>query len=956
MILHMKTLSAGAFLSLMPWAACLPVWGETNRLSVSGRNAFYENEAIVLQVPAAGSAAKVTFRSDAGVQRVVTVSAVAGLARLTVLPLALSPGVWTVSSGTTTGCLDIASSIKGTPFTFLNYQGWVDDRVPIWGAMMNAQTSEERVRIWRDDYGINLLQLQNGGIDIAPRTQDLLIEMGAGFTTLNTVAGQHQPSGGLFDWSMPEVVIATRRQVQHAAQVGRRRPGFQGVHYADEPGLTYGTRNPDGSFAPFNGVVPDPTTHYFGPLAVPSQFELYTRTTGKALPDVLHPQANLEAWMDFMRFRTTILGDVFARYTADVHAIDSRLIGYSQLYAWMFLSDGLYPPENVKGVDVLSTHAYIDHPLGLWYPVHEADAMRDGHWDKPLWMMPSFEGMIRLPTIYGALARKLEGLGWDRATMLTVPATKVLAHRVVPISAMLHDVIKPRDSIAVFYSRDQYFVEIAKNLKNLMQGRDYATRLVGAWIMANAAQCPAVRVVEEDLLNGIPKEHRVIVAPGLTYARPEIRAALERYVAGGGTLLIDQSATLDLRGAVKLPFAFVDWWSQTVPGNPGFENLTPGQIFERHIVANLSTFKQALAGRVAPLVQAGSPWLLASRQVADEGQYVWLVNMKHTTREELQPLSTPVTLPAATAIYDVFSRQMVPTNTFQLDLPAGDAALYALLPVKIESVTVQATPREAAIAVAATVNGATGAVSTVVPLSVTLRDPSGRVVKTFYRATRKGQYAENLPLGNAAGPGPYRIEVTELLSSRTAATDVIPIAKATEFAVAADVEVNDVAHIQRTLRENKNKPVLVLYGADAERPAADKIAKLLRKADVSATVDVARKYDVKRPNWDPRLFYTASIYTEPVDLPVPAFLIGNQTSNPLIKRIADARLTPLPLTKEYPGAGRGLVWWARSILGLDLDVVIVYADDARGEEKAVAALGETLRTGYPPTVVCTAGP
>ncbi len=922
--------------------------GAENPLTAEGRNYFYENERIALTVPASGDNVEVKFVNATGIKRAVTVPVQSGFAQFQLEPLALSPGQWSIEAGGTKGAITIASSIRGTPYTFLNYQGWVDDAVPLWGEWMKPVTSEQRVQQWRDDYGINMLQLQNGGIPTTPRTQDLLIQMGARFSTLSTMAGQHQPSGGLFDWSMPEVLVATRRQAQHAAQVLRRYPGFIGVHYADEPGLTYGTRNPDGTFEPYNGTVPDQKTHYFGPLAVPAQFALYTQKTGKPLPDVFNPQANLEPWLDYMRFRTTILGDAFSQYTRDVHKIDPRLIGYSQLYAWMFLSDGEYPPENTKGVDVISSHAYIDFALGLWYPVHESDAMRDGDWGKPLWMMPSFEGMIRMPTIYASISRKLEGLGWDRTTALTVPETKLLAQRIVPISGMLYDVSKPRDPVAVFYSRDQYLVEMSKNIKNHYQGRDYASRLGAAWIMSNAAQCPAVRVVEEDLINGLAKEHKVIIAPQLTYARPQIKAALEKFVRDGGTLLMDQTATLEIPGATKLPFSFVDWGAQATAGSPGFENLTQGQIFDKYIVPNLPAFKEAIAGKVTPLVHAADPWLLASQQLAQGGQYVWLVNMKHSTRDTFLPLSTSVTLPKAPAIYDVFARKLIPSETIELNLAGGDAAVYAIMPSKVETVKIEAQPAVGTVKLLASVSGAAGPVDAIIPLSFELRDPSGNLVKKFYRATSHGRFEEVLSLGNAPAAGEYSIHIQELLSNQQATVKFAPQLASGIFAATATVDVFDDDHILSTLKENKGKKMLVLYGTEAQKPIAQKVADLVQQQGGDPILAPASKYDVLREGRVPSLFYTAGIYTDPVDIPHAAVLIGSEKDNPLTKRVVAALLVPRPISEKYPGSGRGMVYWARSILGLDKDLVMIYANDAKGLERALEAFEQTVKTGKAP--------
>ncbi|MDL5053517.1 hypothetical protein QQ056_08175 [Oscillatoria laete-virens NRMC-F 0139] len=925
----------------------------SNPLTVTGRTYFYDNEPIDMVIPSRKDKETVVLSSQTGVTRSIQVPAMGGQLHFRIQPLALSPGSWTVKAGDTSGTIVIASNVRGTPYTFYNYQSWIDDEVPMYGEWLKAKwPSEKQVELFRT-YGINVMQLQNGGIPLTPRTQDLAIQAGTKFTSLNNVAGQHQPGGAANDWSVPEVIIGTRRGVQHSAQVLRRAPGFLGVHYADEPGLTYGIRNPDGTYSPYHqgAPIPDQNTHYFGPLAVPTQHDLYKKKTGKPLPDLFNPQANLEAWLDFMRFRTTILGDVFGQYTADIHQIDPNLIGYSQLYAWMFLSDGEYPAENTKGVDVISTHAYIDHMLGLWYPIHESDAMRDGSWDKPLWMMPSFAGMIRMPTVYGAMSRKLEGLGWDRTTMPDVPETKKLAERMVPISGMLHDVTKPRDAVAIFYSRDQYLVEITKDLKNTYAGRDYAARLVVAWIMSNATQRPASRIVEEDLLAGRASKHKVIIAPQLTYARPEIKAALEKFIAGGGLLLMDQSATLEIKGATKLPFTFVDWWAAVFPGGPTFNYQT---IFEKEIVAHLPAFNQAIGNHAPPLVKADSPWLLTSEQLAQKGRYIWLVNMRHTTTQEMLPLQTSVTLPEAPAIYDVFQRKLLDSSTLSLDMPAGDAAIYALMPAKIQSVQVTAKTAPSKVTISVEVLGEKAPVDAVIPLELELLSPDGSLIKKFQRATKSGKFTETIDLGNAPMPGAYKIKVTELLGNLHAESAFEPLSSVKDFATVAPVDVYDISHLQRTIKENSGKTMLVLYGDEKDKPVAQQVAKLLESRKIKTKIDAASNHVKVREGWNPHVYYTACIYSEPLEISGPAVLVGDKENNPLIKRLVDVHVTPLPVSERYPGKGRAMVYWARSILGLNKDLVILYGGETAPLERAVKALGESLKTGKAPVSVLNA--
>jgi len=59
--------------------------------------------------------------------------------------------------------------------------------------------------------------------------------------------------------------------------------------------------------------------------------------------------------------------------------------------------------------------------------------------------------------------------------------------------------------------------------------------MLSAWWNVNAAGFPVSWLTEEDIRTGALTQVTVVVAPRLTWLRPELRTALEAFVAGGGT-------------------------------------------------------------------------------------------------------------------------------------------------------------------------------------------------------------------------------------------------------------------------------------------------------------------------------------------------------------------------------------------------------------------------------------
>ena len=609
-----------------------------NIVSTTGRTVFRTDEAIPLRITAQGGQVNVVFSACSGRRFEISAPATAGWAYLTVSANTLSAGEWTLEAEDVCATITLVNSFPLTPFTIGVFAGWFEGEQPQF-YNLSGISSEERVRAFSEDYGINLIMLQNRGFPLEPHTVDLLLRSGARFTTLNTHAVMHQPDSEHNDWSYEEVQQSLLYRTVHAAQYLRPFGGFCGVHYADEPGLAWGIETPDGQTF-LSGERTAADSDYQGPLAIAMQREMYKRATGIEAPDWRRPFDDFDAWLDYMRWRTSIIGDAFKRFTYHLHRVDPDLIGYSQIYEWAVVADGCYPLQEAKGVDVLCTHAYCDRQMGFWYPAHETDAMRSGAHDKPLWMLPTWDMGITPPDgvracVYSTLARKVEGLLWSHDWAMSWPQAREISERILPISAMLLQAQKMCDEVGIFYSRDAHLHAYAQHVFNsATAGRDYVGKLNSAWLLAMAAHRPASWLLEEELLAGIGKQHRVLIAPALNYVRSEIRAALECYIAGGGLLLLDAAATAEITGAQRLPFAFADYFNG--PGASDYREWTDRRRFDELIMPYLPAFIEAIHGVVAPLAQCDNPQIMLSRQGADAGAYLWVVNMAQQDRRDEQ--------------------------------------------------------------------------------------------------------------------------------------------------------------------------------------------------------------------------------------------------------------------------------------------------------------------------------
>ena len=942
--------------------------------SLTGRTWFLDCEDIPLRVPAGGDSIDVLFTAADGRTFTITVPAAEGQACFTVPGGVLAPGEWSVVAGAAKATVHVASSIALTPFTIGSYYASFEGDPPIHG--LKGISSAERVRAFRDDYGVNLMMLLTGGYPLQPQSLDLLTQAETRFTTVNTHASLHQPDRPDNDWCDPEVVESLKYRTKFIALYLRGYEAFDGVHYADEPGLAWGIETADGRTLPLDGE-PRPPQHgeYVGPMAAPLQRSIYKQATGNDAPDWHRPLDDPDAWLDFNRWRSTLLGEVFAEMTEALREVDTRLIGYSQIYEWAAIGDGIYPPEEAKGVDVLSTHAYVDRQLGMWYPAHETDAMRCGAWDKPLWMLPTWamgitpEDGVRA-AVYSTLAQKVEGLLWPQDWMMVWGQAREVSQKIIPISGMLLHTEKLRTGVGIFCSRDQHILGFGRDAKDWHGGKDYVGKLNTAWLTATAAHYPTSRVVEEDLLDGEAKAYPVLLAPGLTYARPEIVKALEGYIADGGVVFLE-SDTLRLNGARKLPFHFADWFGIARAESPIFKDWTDRRRFDELVMPNLAAFKQALGAHVKPLAACDNPMFMITQQGAGNARYLWVVNMAQEDRESerrnvngrllprsfVAPAKGTVALPEGGYVaYDVFAGKQLDGRTQQLDLDKGDARIYALMPAAIETVKIErARWKPPVLRLNAKVAGARGAVDAVIPIAIEIRR-DGAIFRRFYRATFHGKYGEELALGAAAAEGRWSVTVTELLSGKSAGAEFVVKSRGKAFATAGPVEVIDADRIADALRSGAGD-VLLLYGDAASERSAKKLLGALAAKGVHAAADAASNHLAERPTTR----HTCNPQPgAPLAIGKQVVLLGSRETNKLIARMVDTyRLCPRIVGAGYPGGGRALLYWSQGMFGLHNDIVVVYADDAGGLRRGEAALEAVLNGRRIPgvkTLNATIGP
>lgn len=907
-----------------------PVLDEEGIISLNGRWCFRTDEAIELIIPHSSRRCRVLFE-HAGQQFKVRVKTIAGMARFRIPPYELGLGRWTVRAGDYAAEIEVVSELPETPFVFNMYSVEV------------AEQNIGDVARWRSELGANhILQRHYHNESPRPAVLDALARNRMRYSPVHTLAGQHQPEGDANDWSIPAVVDSCLLFLSSDAHRHRFSPLFYGIHYADEPGLAYGLVDTRGVRLPWSQGQRVPDHVYWGPLAITEQLTLYESEFMKSPPLLFSPDTNLDHWMAYQRWRTTLLGRSFSTFTSRLKEIDPAIKGFSQICDWAFITDGIYPPANASGVDVFSSHAYTDRYMGLWYPIHETHVMRGGDRNKPLWMMPVFTGIQAHPgdvraLIYGALSQQANGISWPFTSAMSWPEAVEVANRIKPISSVLAGLPKPASEVGILCSVDQMLYAWSREPAERVAGRAYVGRLMSAWLVAMAADITVSRITETDLAHNRTPSCRILIVPGIQYLSDKTQKLLDAFIKKGGRIWYDQSSSVAIAGATMLPFAYRNAWALWEEHHKTWAT-SDAAIFREITDGVADVFAKAIDWQ--PVVTSSDPMVVVSEMPAGGGRYHWVVNMTHRTRRDLQSTSFELSLSATGALYEVFNKRPVANGHQSLWLERGDALLYAELPTPIQSVHIHSlTWDEGQVGIRASVEGPHGPVPAWIPLEIRLYDSSGRLVLELYRMARNGVLEMDIPLGRLVKDGEWLVHVTEHINGKSTRRHLaVKTARQLNVESIGWVDIRDKPKLVQMMNNHRKHrpqvPLQVLVGNAAEQQVIDRVK------DAGGNIAIeAFTVEGKRVPY-PTTRHIVHFYRRPYyKLEEDAVLVGNENTNPLIAALVQHHhIYPYAFHKHAPGSGRACIYWVDGIWGQGVQTAIIYASDETGVENGMRAL------------------
>jgi hypothetical protein len=795
-----------------------------------------------------------------------------------------------------------------------------------WGS--SARGKEQEV-MGEDGMGFNLI------FRSAELSPDDMIRGGADFMRNCTMSGGHQMDlRQECDWSDPYVLQGGEARVVNQALQERVYPNCAGVHFYDEPGLSWWKD-------PKNGNV-------MVPFNLPPQDRSYAGAFGQAPPhwsDVKPDDARAVArWDEMNRWKESFLEAAWKYAAFGVAQVSPNLISCNQTqYGWMAYADGYY--FNVaRHLPVISGHGGYDDGCATYFQpsfFHEMGRIRDVN--KPVWYLPTWYGetsdQFRLEQ-YLSFMTDLQGMDTPPDMQIQHPdktkdaAGIVESNKLMARIGTVFTTMRPtRPPVAMLYSISQdLHAEVRDmqdpkkiNLAAYEGGGHVRAKMLAAYLAGKMIHTPFWPIVEEDVLDGsLAANHKAVLIAGIDYLEPNVIAALQGYIAAGGMVLVSDDSQVKIPGAVKLGVEAPDKLYNEVSSSWSTDQKKSQRLRRvEYWLKEVEPFAKAIEAKISalgirPALNADSSSVITQRQAQGDIEYLFAVNATPKADDpKIQIQAADATLSVAAdgrPVYDALrgaiAGEFIPHGeqlSAKIHFGAGAMRVFARTARPIEAVGVSApvlfrdfTLGENPIRVetaASLLDDRHGVIAGSAPMRIRLIDPLGQVRYDLYRATDRGSLRIDLPLAANDPAGKWTLHVRELLSGKegAAAFDYRPAGQCAAVAGATHRAVSfgdDADHIFKLFRTHQDFTVIV--GAGDYDAAVQRITetlkpwgiecKLMKAADVKIHIpseEAARTWsglgfgrvNLKNPNASQLGFEVRG----------PSILIGTPDDNAIIK-------------------------------------------------------------------------
>lgn len=971
-------------------ASPAPAAGELTLQLPLGRTAYQTNERIDLAVVrssagelAAGELAMVVSGEEDGSRLSCWFPAAGGGSRrvehLHLSGWYLRPGRYTVEvtcDGTAARTqIELYSHVRQSSFRLVD-----------WG----RARGKEQLPLGEENLGFNLFYGGYGNDDEAN-----FIRAGMDFMANCVMSGGHQMDLRMeCDWSDPYVLRGGTRRVVRRAFIDRTRPNVPGVHFYDEPGLTWHKHPETGEFTPH--MIPAQVRSYRSAYDV--EPIPYHQVDSKSAEDV-------RRWKHWARWKLGLMDAAWQDAQFGVGYVRPDFVSLTQSqYGFSAFTDGYY--FNVaRSLPITSGHGgYHDFGPGYFNPSYFLELARARDFTKPCWYLPTWYGNtttdhFRLEQ-YLAFQTNIQGMMSPPDIDPFVPAKKPAAQGVVEsnklmgrLGTVFMTLPVTRPPVAMLFSLSHNLHRQAQDRSfNYAHADDHLANVCFTYLAGKLQQQQFMTVLDEDVIDGtLAASHRVLIVASVDHLDPEVLAGLDAFSKAGGVILATSDCQVRIPGAIDLGMtpAFPDADQVRRLHQAGNYKEAAQYTTLRHYLAAARKLADVLephlrkAG-IGPIFASSQPGIVATRQAAGDIEYLFAVNATHDAqgsdpRLGLAATTATISIPAdGRPVYDAVlggvAKSFEPRGK---DLGAsfrfgpGQMRVFARTARAIGGVKLAppilrrdlAAPVEPIrIDVAATLLDDSGRLlAASVPLRIRLTDPLGVTRYDLYRATDQGILRMSLPLAANDPAGDWILTAEDLLA-QTRDSQRFPYAPAAVCAPASGAThravflAQDRQNVFRFFRVHQ-KVTIVKGPADYDAQAAGRLASILQPWDVRCEIVEAAQVNRPRPLSEEEaltwvgLPYAGKGQIKPgtsnspaiagFDVDGPVILIGRPEDHPLVGFLQKERFLPyVPDARSMPGPGRGLFAWQRDAIGPGQESVVLVAYDAEGMREAVGSLYE----------------
>lgn len=855
--------------------------------------------------------------------------------------------------------IELYSHVRQSPFRTIDWSS-------------RAKGAEQAV-MGPDSLGFNLLYASYGGL--AP---DDSIRAGLDFMWCCTMSGAHQMDLRMeCDWADPYVLQGANARVVNRALRDRTRSNCIGVHFYDEPGLTWWKHAKTGEMTPHN---------------IPDQDRAYKSAFGRdplQYNDVKADNAvDAARWADWGRWKLSIMDAAWKQAQYGVSRVREDFLSATQsVYGWSAYGDGYY--FNVaRSLPVLSGHGgYDDYGGGYYNPLYTFEMGRIRELRKPNWYLPTWYGNIpsdryRLEQ-YASFIMNLQGMAKPPDIQVQRPSSTAASDGVVEtnkLMARLGTVFTnapvTRPPAAVLYSMSQNLHAQTKNMQDNYEGAGHGRdRVFLVYLAGLRLQTPILPIVEEDILDGtLAANHRAVILTGIQSLDPKVVAALEAYTDKGGAVIVGDECPLQIKGATRLDIPvdrsfFMEMskaWKENRKDEHAALNRAGNYLKAAEPLAKALKPKLEAAG-IAPVMLCDNPEIIASKQSQGDIDYVFAVNASWDAAaggmNSIRPAVASIQIPGN--LYDAVRGGPGALGTLRFGpgqmrawarTPKPISGIQALPAVVTNDTTQSRDPIRLEIG-AVLLDTDKRVIAGSAPLRVRIIDPLGAVRYDLYRATERGLFRMTLPLAANDPSGDWKVVIGELLTNtedtaKFAYTPPTSMGAVAGLVARAVTFGNDRDNVFRFFRTHQD--VTIVAGHADYSAAAARLAEILKPWGVrvkTMSLDEAAKPRPIAPEEAATWVGLHPGKATPGDKTGPAqagfavqgpvVLLGTPEDHPLIKFAADNGFLPYtPNKTDFPGRGRGMIAWQRDAVGLNQESVALIGYDADGIAEAVGTLYE----------------